>query len=182
MSQPVHTSYPKYEFKRGLVNNSTDADFGVITPTTTKPATVDSATPTANQLVADVSGQKAVLIFFGQDTDGDQLTARVTLWRKTDGATPLWVPHVVGQFELTLGAAVGVAGAQVINTEFFVDTITEVGTTWDDALVSVSSAADNTTASAYIDTAGYELMQVDFDINLAGGTDGTAANVLYAFR
>jgi len=182
MSQSVYTEYLRHNFVRGLTTNSTDADFGAIIPTTTKPVTVDSTTPTANLIVLPCSGSETQIIPFGQDTDNDQLTIRATLWRKvprtTNTGLDLWVSLHVGTFELTLSAATGVAAAPVINTEFFVDTITEVGTTWYDALVSVHSPANNTPGIIRVTTIGFDLIQIDGDINLASGTDGTAWNAL----
>lgn len=185
-STDVHV---KTHWRRGLTNGSTETDFPTLAATATKPATVDSATPTANLVVGGCGLNGTHFMFFGTDAANETAHARITLWREfrdvpsTVGAgtagTLLWVPYVVGTFELTLGTLTGVSGGAITDSEFIADTITEVGTTWDDNLVTVKSPADNVMALVRINTVGFDLFQVDFDLDAATGP-GASINVAYA--
>lgn len=186
MSQATHKSYAKSPFQRALVNNSTDVTFPTIAATTTAPATVDSTTPTANLFVGQCGGTELLIIPFGTDAANEQFHMRVTLFKQvrigslSTATLTLYVPYSVGTFECTTGALTGVASSPVAATENFCDTVTEVGTTWDDNFVTVKSPVDDITALIRIDTRGYDLFQVDFDMDAAGGTDAVGCNFIYA--
>lgn len=185
MSEAVYTSIPKNELFRGLVNSSTDPTYDTIVPTTDKPVTIDSTTTTANLIVIPCSGTEMQLFPFGGNDDNDGFTFRVYLWRriyKSGSQTlDLWVPYLVGEFTAVLSVSMnGVAGSPLIATEMFADAVTEVGTTWDDNIVKVTTSvvSNINLGMARINTVGYELLQVVFDFDAGAVCDG--ANMCFA--
>jgi hypothetical protein len=66
---------------------------------------------------------------FGLGADNDAASLRVIGWSRaldTASALTLWVPTILIEVACTFSAVVGVAGAVVLNTERFADTITVV--------------------------------------------------------
>ncbi len=114
----------------------------------------------------------AMLHFFGTRTaaDNETFTARLTGWRNVSG---LWVPVPLLALNLTQGTSTGVAAGDVLDTEYFADTIV-VSTAFTSAY-EILSPADNTIGAVKVDLAGCRKLQVQ----LAKGTDATC-NVLAA--
>lgn len=180
MSQGTHLNYPKGQFSRGLVNNSTEGDFIVPVPQAAKPASVDSSTPTANAFVVDCGGSTTLLYPFGTDADNEAFVINIYLWskclRSSTDTSDLWIPFYVGGVTCTLSAALnGVAGGLISATEFLADTVVELATnTWDDALITARSFAGDQLAELRINTEGYEKLEVRFDM-----TTAASGNALY---
>ena len=112
------------------------------------------------------------LAFFGTRTsaDNETFTARITGWRRI---STLWVPVPLLALSLTQGTSVGVAGSDVVATEYFADTIT-ASTAFTSAF-EIVSPADNTVGLVKVDVFGCELLQVQ----LARSTNA-ACNALVA--
>lgn len=183
-NQQINT--PRLPWRRGLTNNSTQtSSLSYKVPTSTKPVTVDdSATPTSNTLVFDCKHNYTQLAFFcyhASAVDNTTTAARLTAWSHINGAVPLWIPHVVLDITVTASSALnGESGAILAATEAFGDTYAK-GTMQDDLMVPDDNiwSPGGTAANAgigyvLVDTLGYELLQVEFDIGTA-----SAANVCY---
>lgn len=184
MQVGTFNAYNKSQWYRGLANSATSTTYPTVAPTTSTPATVDSATPTGN-LFAAKCGQGAVqFMFFGSDAENENFHARIYLWRrampdKRHTGTALWIPYLAGEVLVTIGTAVGVADAVVAAAGRFADTIAEVGSTWDDNLITVGAGANNVTSILTVITAGFEMFSVTFDVD-AGGSAAASANLLYS--
>jgi hypothetical protein len=125
--------------------------------------------------------------------ENDTMDMRVVGWERAVGTDPtktLWIPHILGQFTCTLSAKVGVAGALVVATERFADTIVthatvtgaQAKTTDTDGAgaastgtILITSPANDLIAHIEMPTFGCELIELLFDTT-AGGT--TAMNAL----
>lgn len=134
--------------------NLNASSFASKPPTTTEP-TNDGVIDVAKG--AGVIPQWLLFLPYGLGSDNDTFSFRVLGWRKIKGSlVSLWVPVTLGEFACTLGSLSGVAGAPVINTELFVDTITPVAASLPDrdigagtavtSDVYISSPANNTAA------------------------------------
>lgn len=181
MSMKTIEDYPRIPWAKALTNNSTrDASFVDAVPGAI-PAAVDaSGDPTANKAVVALTGKELQVLPFGTDADNETFNMRITLWSKVPGTVDLWIPHFIGGFVCTLSIALnGITDAALGVTAAFADTITEEATnTWDDAEaplgVRVRSHPNDHLALIRVDTKGYELATIEFDL----GTAATA-NALY---
>lgn len=185
MSQGTNVQLLKLPYRRALVNNSTDANYQLtIAPTTTKPTTSDSSSsPATNYFVGPLSGSELHILPFGINAANEQFQIRVNFWRSIINAaggtaSTLWTPHQVGSFDITVGTAVGAVGATVLDTEFFADIITETGSTWDDTIVQAIISQANILTEIKLNTQGWELFSVEFDIDILA-TDAAEANFAY---
>lgn len=178
-------------FVRGLQTNSTATAFpnsgnGPIA-TTTQPATVDSSTPTSNRVVITLGGTHVDLIFFGADAADEAFDARLTLWRRImdpGGNDDLWLPVILADLTVTLGAKTGVSGAALGTADLLADLI--AGDAYNDdasgqRVQIFSPGSDATGANLFgmvtVRTDRYELLSIDFDLDTA-----LSANVAYAKR
>lgn len=160
---------PLRPFEKLYAANVTAASITNPTPSTTAP-TGDGVFNMA--LSADAGLNAVQLVFYGTRTsaDNETFTARVTGYRKVG---TLWVPFPLLALSMVQGTSVGVAGADVVATEYFADTIAV--TSAFTSLYEVSSPADNTIAYVTIDPVGCRYLRVD----LAKGTNASC-NVLAA--
>ena len=166
-------------FKRSLTNNSTSTSFSNPAPTTTEPETVDSDTPTSNAKVFSPTKNAIVMNFFGTDADGETFDVRFFGWSlATDGTnTPLWVPSFLVQLTATLSTATGVAGAAVINTEFFADTLVASTSVTGSSSFYAHSPENNVIASCVLDTFGWDKIEARFDLTGAASANFTWRNI-----
>ncbi len=169
---------PRSAWTRGLVNNSTEGDFPALIPTITKPETVDSTTPTANLVVWQPNGLRSLIMPFGTGDDNQTFSIRITAWRRAtrpnSTSSVLWVPELIGNAACTMSALTGVADAELVAAERFVDTIvlsihdTRRITSYDEATGDISPAVIE------VRHEGADLLEVTFDL-----TGATAANILW---
>jgi hypothetical protein len=133
----------------------------------------------------------AVLVsFFGAGSDNNTFDVRLWGWDSCGSVVKLWLSRPLASFTCTLSATVGVATANVINTDRIVDTITvnavapqmfypDVGLNAADAAaavyrgtVRIYSPATEFMAYAIVPLNGCEKLQFDFD--MTGATNGNA--------
>lgn len=72
------------------------------------------------------AGSLALLAFFGTDAEDETGTGRVWAWHQfhvNGSSVSQWSRYLVCEFEITLGAKVGVAGAPVSDSHLWADTI-----------------------------------------------------------
>ncbi len=130
---------------------------------------------------------KILLVPFLLGGDGDTTVMRVIGWSSVSLASvnTLWVPVILGEFTLTASTAVGVAGAAVLNTERFADTIVPVAARIEDAVVGAGTAvhSDVNVLSPTNDTPGHIIMplrgmhKIELTSDQTGGT--STFNCLY---
>jgi len=193
-------------FERLLPTNSSDAAYAAITPTVTDPlltatkGCIDLTGGNATSLMGGGSPavRRCMFIPFGLSANNDAFTMRVYGWKraiplKTDAtSTVLWVPTLIlKDVTCTMGAMTGVAGAAVLDTESFCDTVVPgnpIATYWAakgrDATPADTiqgqyqffSPADDTIGMFEVPTAGFERLQATFKQS----TNSPAMNALYA--
>lgn len=154
----------------GSANNTALVAPSAKVPTTTQPETVTGTGRFVYDLreVRRNEGQAdhAVhydLAFFGQDADDETFSYQVWQWRPV-GDT--WVPRLLLVGDGVLGSRVGVAGGDLGDTWFLVDTInnTEDSTRGDSAQVD-SATAGNGLAVLSFDADGSAMIEVEVSIN-----------------
>lgn len=156
-------------WKRALTTNSTATSFASKVPTVTEPS---------GEGVHNVGGDEYVeFIPFGTDGDNDTFSLRIIGWRQHRGSVgnDLWIPNVLSETSVVLGTSTGVAGAEVVNTEFFGDTIALVSN--GGTLTIVSQTAGNTVAMGRVPIAGYD--KIEFTFDLAGAQEAVSMNALF---
>lgn len=181
-------------FRKARSTNATDTSFPSKVPTITEPSGggVLDLTEGGQGLVPE----SLVVLPFGTGDDNDVFDMRVIGWRRiVGGPNPgdiLWVPCIIAQVTATLSAAVGVAGAPVVATERFADTlaVTVEGVTRDGELTAadaetftssgttvITSPANDTPAFFEVCVKGFEKIEFTFDTTTG---DPTGANALVA--
>lgn len=155
------------QYASGLRRANPANSSGSLACTTTEPSN-------AGVLVRPTKGgftpNKLRLLPFAAGSDGGTFTVQVVAWSNVSG---LWVPSILYEGVATLSTFVGVAGAAVVETERFADTLTiasNKGNTGVDTVVL--SPADNTPAHVVIDVKGAELIEV---------RASSSGNALYAW-
>ncbi len=130
---------------------------------------------------------KLIPILLG--TSNDVSSMRVIGWNSVlqDGKTTLWVPVPIGEFVCTAGAATGIAGAAVLNTELFCDTIAPVALKTRDLKIAagtsvnstygIETPADDTCAHIIMPIGGFEILELTSDQT----TNTATFNCLWAF-
>lgn len=159
-------------FKKARTTSATDSSFPSRVATTTEPA--DDGVVSLAAVTNDVSTWVKV-VPFASGSDGDTFDVRVIGWTRI---STLWVPTILLQFTATLSAAVGVAGAAVLDTERFADTVSDPATGMGGAGVNCqpTSPANDTPAHYLFDSRGCPKLEFLFD-----RTGGSASmNVLYS--
>ncbi len=122
-------------------------------------------------------------------SDNDVASFRIIGWHSVllEGSKTLWFPSAIAEFVCTGSAAVGIAGAAVLNTERFADTITPVAKMTRDAVIAAGTAINSDyeilsptadlIAHIIMPIAGYEKLELTSD-----ETTGTPSiNALYTF-
>lgn len=157
---------------RGLTNSSTADTFADLSPTTTLPASIDTAaTVTTNSPVFNGGRRWLCLAPFGTNAADEAFEFRVWGWNKCG---TLWVPFLLSSCTATLGSDTGVASATITDDEYFADTIVESDNPDAIAGTMFTGEGENVPMMVVIDTAGFQMLQVTFDRSTAA-----SANVAY---
>ncbi len=122
-------------------------------------------------------------------SSNDVSSMRMIGWHRVTlaGLTTLWLPTIIGEWVCTAGAAAGIAGAAVLDTELFCDTIVPVAARTRDQVIAagtslgsqyeVLSTVGDLIAHLIVPIAGFEKLEFVSD-----QTTGTSTfNVLYSF-
>lgn len=167
------------------VNSTQSGGFAASAPTITEP----SGDGVFN-LVENGQGLAPCFVYvspFGTDAANETFALRIIGWKRIEavpGSPFLFWPITLVELTCTLSAAVGVAGAPVIATEFFCDTLAIVSNSepvmtadvTNSGTVIYSSPANDTPAFAKVDLHGVE--KVQFKTNVGTGASG---NTLFWF-
>ena len=158
------------KFAKVRATNSTAVSFTNGQATLTQPSGAGILTPpTTGQFTRGV----LQVVPYGSGSDDNTINVRVRGWRPTENN--LWIPVMLVQAACTLGASVGVAASDVLDTERFADTVTlSLANTGVDC--QAVSPANDSVAHFVVDTKGFPLVEV----LLAVGT-ATSANALVAW-
>ena len=172
--------------RRALATNANASAFASKIATITEPVN-DGVINLVKDGVLVASKIKLWPILLGADNDTSSM--RVIGWHQVllDGKFDLWFPTPIGEFACTASAAVGIAGAAVLNTERFCDTITPVALMTRDRKIAAGTSvnSDYEILSPTADLighiimpiAGFQKLEFTFDQTLGTPTQ----NVLYAF-
>lgn len=154
--------------------NSTAGSFTTKVPTITKPS---GAGIFDLKAMKETVARYLSLIFFGQGTANQTFNCRLTGWQPVGELDPyftLWMPRTLVEFACTLGAATGVAGAQLVVADKIVDGLS-LTTGNNNVDVEFISPADDTVAHALVDLKGSHLIEITFDM-----VNATSGNALFS--
>lgn len=152
---------------RALTTNSSDSGFPSRIPTITEPS--------GNGVIDLVNNGSLVperlrIWPFGLGANNDAFSVRLIGWHKVGTVYPfLWVPTIFAELGAVMGNVTGIAGAPVLNTEFFADTLTIVseGTFTADVTrfgsIRLYSPANDTPAHAVIPLEPFDKIELTFD-------------------
>jgi hypothetical protein len=161
-------------------------------PQTAEPLTVPDPQLGTSQVIQElgnttqkpgIAGQNWIrLVPYGTGTGNQTFNMRLLGWGSIGTHTQapvqiLWVPVLLAEFQVTLGAMPGVAGAIIDNTQNFAKTITLVTNAGYEGVLDaiVSPNVDGVAAHCMVDLRGFQKLEVLFQINSV-----TDANSLYA--
>lgn len=186
-------------FRKIRVTNTTDTSFPTRTLTANEPTgsgnAVAQTTLGVFECVTDMgqaqkggggasSKNRAMIIPFGTGADNTTFDMRVYGWYPVMGNTTfdpntvLWYPMLLGEFNVTLSAQVGVAGKVLVAADRLADTIAIASTSANQGVsVDVVSDANDTGAHLIIDLKGAWKLECTFD--MTGATDGNALVAFY---
>lgn len=165
-------------FRNARSTNATDTAFPSRVPTGTE--------PTGDGVIDLVHGEqgcvrnRALIVAYGTDAADETFAMRVIGWRRlgNDPETLLWVPVTLTEITCTLGASTGVAGREVVATEFFADTMAFVaGKGAEGENLRLLSPADDTIAHVEVALQGFAKLEITFDMVL--GASGNALVALF---
>jgi hypothetical protein len=161
--------------KRVLAANATTSSFASKIPTLTEP-TNDGVLDLLNAGTGIIVPRYLKVWPIGLSSNDDAFSVRVLGWTRIGtGPSPgvLWYPTILCELACIMGAAVGIAGSPVLNTEAFCDTITVVTqgviTGTDNALattignVEITSPGNDLIAYAVVPTLAFEKLEFQFD-------------------
>lgn len=174
-------------FRKARSVNQTSNGYVSKIPTVTEP-TGDAATATGASVIdigtdGNYCQNGMIILPYGIGSNNQTMSVRVIGWRKvglTDGqggaTTTIWIPVVLAEFACTLSSTpIGIAGAQVLNTELFADTITLTYGNNNVSVEIISPAAD-IIAHAVLDLKGFKKVELSFTT----GGSATSCNALVA--
>lgn len=162
---------PVTSWKKGQSTNSTATSFAALVATTTKPAA--SATRTIidfSEVNFRDTSTLCVAPYGGNDND-DTFSVKVTGWKRglprVVTHLDLWVSFLIAEVACTVSSSLpGVAGQNVVATEFFCDTITLTN-----GLATIMQGTANVdTAWFQVDAGGWELIEITGDLTGSGDT------------
>lgn len=173
MAQDIVVAADIARLIKGMATNATASSFSALLATATKPAA--SSTRTVIDRGKGPSRCVIRVIPFAVATNNQTMSVKVVGWHmsRKDSITPvpLWVANTICLVACTMSSTlVGVAGADVVTTELFADTLSLTNGT----AVLDQGTADVDTASFIADVSGYELVEI---IPIIGSS--TSANTLY---
>lgn len=172
--------------RRLRTTNENASAFASKVPTITKPSGDGVLDLTKN---GNIVPSKIMLWPILLSSDNDVSSMRILGWNSVllDTFVTLWIPTIIGEFVCTACGCVGVAGAAVLNTERFCDTIVPVAGRLEDydiaagtaeiSDVAILSPTNDTPAHIYMPTRGFEMLEATSDQTTGTGT----FNVLYRF-
>ena len=177
-----------HPLRRLSSTDATSTTFTAKAPTTTKPSgdyVIDTRDDNLG-LVPENSPfvpEWMACIPYGSDANNEDFHLRVYGW--SEGASTdttlkdAWFPVLLTELVVTLG---NIDASTPLGTNYFLaDTITETtGDSENDGLTEVCSPGSDRTASFYVHTRGFRLIEFDFDVD-AGSSAATNANVLWRF-
>ncbi len=184
-------------WKKARLANSADTSFPSRIPTVTEPTQDGVHDLRAGGPVGGGGGivpQYMMCLPYGLGASNDGFSLRLIGWRSVStqvnvatSVTKLWVPTIFAEFACLMGAATGVAGSAVLNTELFCDTITPVAARLPDLVIAAGTAINSNVAIINLanDTPnffttplfGFEKIEFCFD----NTTNTPTMNCLYAF-
>lgn len=163
--------------------NQTSNGYVSKVPTVTEPLG-DAGTATGTSVIEMAAGtgssQNLVKIMpYGVGANNTTFSFRVIGWQGIQNAGNvipyLWVPVLLGEFACTLSSsAPGVAGATVVATEYFADTITQTYPAAATSSIEVVSNAADLIAHVVLDAKGCEKIELSFTT----GGSATSCNAL----
>lgn len=131
--------------RRAWATNANTSSFASRIPTITEPTNdgVIRLRPPVDEGGRVPSWARIMVIGLGSDDDAASM--RVIGWERVllDTKKDLWIPVILGEFACTFSAAVGVAGAAVLDTERFADTITAVAARFHDRIIAAGTAVNS---------------------------------------
>lgn len=178
---------------RAFGTNTTSSAFTSIIPTITEPTAVNPGESGSGIFNLAPGGCDSIpdamlVYFFGAGADNDTFDVRLWGWDRIGSVqgTMLWTPSPIASFTCTLSQAVGIAAADIINTDRFVDTIVVNAIAPQPFIpnvnatpaaeyfgtIKINSPANNFRGFAIVPLLGYEKIQFDFD--MTGATNGNA--------
>jgi hypothetical protein len=180
-------------WKKAFLTSQGAASYPSRIPTVKEPSYDGVVDLRAQDWASGATPVQVMILPYGTGSNDDAFVMRLLGWRRigtpegvNTPVTVLWVPTPFGEFTCTLGAAVGVAGAAILNTEAFADTIVPVTGKLPDgtggagtALVSeiyVETPADDTIAWLTTPLRGFEKIEFCFKYSV----NTPAGNALYA--
>ena len=158
--------------RKGQSTNSTSNAWGTNLPTITQPAASATRSVVCSRTELGSSRTTLEVTPYGGNTNNDIINLKVLGWNRTPGTTspyvaPLWVPHLICEVQATLSSTlVGVAGRDVIATEFFADTLT---LTYGVAVL-YQGAGDVDIARFECGISGFEIVEIDYKTGTGGDT------------
>lgn len=159
------------KFAKARATNSTAAAYPTITVTTTEPSGdgVVNVTPIGKQS----QGTQAQISFYGVGADNATFNWLILGWRAT--TNNLWVPYLLAGGAGVLGDFTGTAGADVIATERFADTITVAAGGTVNVQYNLLTVADSPNC-IFLNTNGFAKLEILFEKDTT-----TSMNALIAF-
>jgi len=172
--------------RRALATNANTSSFASKVPTITEP----SGDGVINLIDGTVEHPcELKLIPFGLGDENDAFSMRILGWSKVmlNGSTDLWVPVIIGEYTCVISTAVGVAGAAVLATERFADTLAPVAARQADGTIAAGTAVNtdhkvispvgNLIGHIVLPVYGFAKVEFQFDQT----TNTPTMNTLYAF-
>lgn len=175
-------------FRKMRTTNTTDSAFtgnAARIPTITLPDGVgDAAAQTTSAVhrfgldVGSVTANGCLAVFYATGADNVTFNARCYAWTPQPGSNSvpvLWVPVLLCEVALIASTIVGVAGAPVVATERFADTVT---LTIGNANISIETLSPGTTtansgiAHVLLDFKGPQLIEWVLDVGTATDANG----------
>lgn len=156
------------DYERVYENHSSASSITAPSPTTTKPSTGVFSPFLPYRGEAGISNFIRFLLF-GTDAANEDGVCNVYGWNKIGS---LWIPTLLADLSATLGAATGVAGQLIADTDLIADTIAiDSGTSLAIDSIDIISPADDTVGYVDLDVRGSELVQFLLS------TEGSAAGL-----
>ncbi len=172
--------------RRLRATNENASSFASKIPTITEPTNDGVLNLTANGVLV-AKRIKLWPILLGSENDVSSM--RLIGWSKVllDTLKDLWFPTIIGEWVCTSSATVGIAGAAVLNTERFCDTLVPVAARQRDRVISAGTAINSNyeVLSPVGDLIGNIVLELEGFEKIEATSDQTTQtstfNLLYAF-
>lgn len=172
------------EFVKARSVNQTSTSYVSKIPTNTEP-NGDAGTATGASVLdighkGGIASNGVMIVPYGIGSNNNTFLMRVLHWKRIgrNPLTAIWVPITLLEATCTLSSTVlGVAGKEIIETEFFCDTIAIVGTSGGpNVSCELVSPADNTVGHIMLDLKSAQKLELTFST----GSSATSCNALIA--